>query len=81
MDFSGTLQDDIEVSVKGGLGMITIIVPENVAAQVSVDGGLSNVNTQGDWQQSGDKYILSGEGHEITIETEIGIGNLELRTQ
>jgi serine/threonine protein kinase len=87
LDFSGVLQNEIKVSVKGGLGSITIIVPENVAAQVSASGGLSNVDVGGAWQQSGgNEYVLpgagrqAGESHQITIETDIGLGNLELRT-
>jgi len=81
LDFSGELQNDIDVSVKGGLGAVTIIVPENVAAQVSASGGLSNVDVGGAWQKSGDnEYVLSGEGHEITIKADIGFGALKLRT-
>ncbi len=81
LDFSGELKNDIDVTLQGGLGSVTIIVPENTAAQISVGGTLSNVETRGAWQKSNDnEYILPGEGYEITIKAEIGFGTLKLRT-
>jgi serine/threonine protein kinase len=81
LDFSGELQNDVDVNIASGLGAVTIIIPENVAAQISTSGELSNINARGTWQKSGDnEYILPGEGHKITITAEIGLGSLELRT-
>ena len=81
LDFSGQLQRDAEVSIKSGLSSIVIIVPEGTPATVSFEGGLTNVDLDGDWRMSGSNYVLSGEGPQLTISVEMGAGNLELRTR
>jgi hypothetical protein len=81
LDFSGQLQQDAEVSIKSGLSSIVIIVPEGTPATVIFEGGLTNVDRDGDWRISGGKYVLSGEGPQLTISIEMGAGNLELRTR
>jgi hypothetical protein len=81
-DFSGELQNDLDVKIEAGLGAIIIIVPEDVAAQVSVNGVLANVATNGPWQELGDGVYRLGEataGHSIKIEIDMGPGSLELR--
>ena len=81
LEFSGQLQRDAEVSIKSGLSSIVIIVPEGTPATVSFEGGLTNVDLDGDWRMSGSNYVLSGEGPQLTISVEMGAGNLELRTR
>jgi len=81
LDFSGQLQQDAEVSIKSGLSSIVIIVPKGTPATVRFEGGLTNVDRDGDWRMSGSKYVLSGEGPQLTISVEMGAGNLELRTR
>jgi hypothetical protein len=79
LDFSGELQRDAIVVIKSGLSNIEIIVPEGMAAQVTVSGGLSNVNVHDAWEGSGGVYTNSGKGPRLVISVEIGAGNLELR--
>jgi hypothetical protein len=81
LDFSGQLQQDAHVSIKSGLSSIVIIVPEGTPATVRFEGGLTNVDLDGDWRMSGGRYTLPGEGPELTITVEMGAGNLELRTR
>ncbi len=81
LDFSGQLQNDIEVRVKGGLGTVTIIVPENVRAELVIaDDSTASVDAAGGWQKSGDTYTISGQGSQIIINAEFGFGSLKLRT-
>ena len=81
LDFSGELMRDATVNVDAGLSNVKIIVPEGVSARVLVDRGLANVDISGDWEKSGDDYELTGEGPRLTINVNIGAGNLELRTR
>ncbi len=78
LDFSGELQRDATISIDSGLSSITIIVPLGVTAKVFFDGGLSNVDVHGSWEKVGDVYSTSGEGPRLTINVNLGAGNLEL---
>ena len=81
LDFSGDLQRDVRVSVEAGLGNVVIIVPENIAAEATFDGALTNVDTHDAWQRSANKYVLEGESHRIVFEVNMGVGNLELHNR
>lgn len=79
LDFSGTLQRDLEVVIDSGISSVTIVIPEGVGAMVTFEGGVSNIDTYGSWEKSGDLYIQTGTGPTITIKITMGAGNLELR--
>jgi hypothetical protein len=78
LDFSGELQRDMDVTAKAGVSSLTIRVPAGTAVEVRVDGGLSDVDLDGGWSQSGDTYTLSGSGPTITIDVDMGVGSLKL---
>jgi hypothetical protein len=80
LDFSGTLQRDMEVLVESGISNVVIIVPKGVLAEVRFEGGLTNINAFGDWEEEGNGYYQQdGEGFKIEIRVKMGAGNLELR--
>jgi hypothetical protein len=78
LDFSGELQRDMDVTAKAGVSSLTIRVPAGTSVEVRVDGGLSDVDLDGGWSQSGDTYTLSGSGPTITIDVDMGVGSLKL---
>lgn len=79
LEFDGELRKDASVFIESGLSNFTIIIPEGVNAYVEMDGALSNINTRGAWQSSGDDYFLEGDGPTLNITVELGAGNLTLR--
>lgn len=82
LDFSGELQRDVDVTLKGGLGAITLIVPETLAAEVVVDDEAIEVRARDSWQKSEDGYFLPGPNrspHRLTVEVNLSNGQLELR--
>jgi len=81
LDFSGELKRDATISVDAGLSSIKIIVPEGTAARVIVDRGLANVDIDSGWEKSGNDYSTTGEGPRLTINVNLGAGNLELITR
>jgi len=81
LDLSGDLQQDLSVKLSAGLSNVRINVPENANIKVVVGGGLSNVTVGGTWTTNGDTYQRSGSGPTITVNIEMGLGNLELRVQ
>lgn len=78
LDFSGDLQRDCSVTIETGLSNVKIIVPQDVSAQLSFEGGLSNVDANDSWQKSGNDYNHPGAGPTIRISVSMGAGNLEL---
>lgn len=80
LDFSGDWQRDAVVTVESGISNVVIIVPEGLSARIHFKGGLTNVNVRGDWRKSGDQYLHDGNGPVLTINVDMGAGNLELRT-
>ncbi len=78
LDFSGKLQRDLTVTVESGVSNVSLLVPAGVAAKVTVAGGLNNVSTNGVWTHSGDTYEQTGSGPTITINVNMGVGNLKI---
>jgi hypothetical protein len=78
LDFSGELRSNMDVNIESGVSSVTVIIPRGTNAQVITDSGLMTVSTNGDWQQSGDTYLLTGEGNTITIHVKMGAGSLKL---
>jgi hypothetical protein len=82
LSFEGELAADMQVKVEGGVGSMTIIMPAETGAELSLsDTSLSNIDASGAWQEKQNKYLIPGEGPRIVIEVEMGLGNLKLRTQ
>lgn len=82
LDFSGDMRESFEVKIEAGLGAITLIVPEDTAAEVVFEGKMANINASGAWQQVGDNYVLAGSGPDapkISIDINMGPGSVELR--
>jgi hypothetical protein len=78
LDFSGQLQRNITGHIEAGLGNVTLVIPKDVAAQVTVSSGMSNVSADSGWQKNGDTYIQAGNGPTLNLIVDIGAGNLTL---
>jgi hypothetical protein len=76
LDFSGDLQRDAVVTINSGFGNLSLVIPENVDAVVTVEGAAVNINHSSGWAQNGQKYIQNGEGATLTIIVKMAAGNL-----
>ena len=79
LEFSGSLRQDMRVSVDAGAAQVTLIVPRGTAAEATFKSALTDIDTQGDWEKSGNQYVLAGEGPKITFVIQMGVGRLEMR--
>jgi hypothetical protein len=79
LGFTGNLQRDMNVTIESGISNVVITIPQGVSAKVTFAGGLSSVNTEGNWQKSGTTYTQSGSGYTIRVNVKMGAGNLDLR--
>jgi hypothetical protein len=79
LDFSGLLQQNASVFIETGLSRLVISVPDGVPAEVNFEGPLSKVIMSGNWQQSGDEYLLEGQGPLLTFTIETKAGTVTLQ--
>jgi N-terminal domain of toast_rack, DUF2154 len=78
LDFGGDLLRDTQMDVRSGISKVTIYVPQNSNATVTFSGGLSSVNTTGNWQKANQLYSYSGGGANLSINVEMGAGSVDL---
>ena len=76
LDFSGEFKRDASVSIETGVSNMTLVIPAGIQAQLTVEGGLSNVSVPQGWAKNGNVYTQTGSGPALTILVEIGVGNL-----
>jgi hypothetical protein len=76
LDFGGELQRDAVVTVNSGVGNVSLIVPEGVEADVTVESAAVNINHGSGWSQNGQKYTQDGSGPTLTIVVKMAAGNL-----
>jgi hypothetical protein len=76
LDFSGELRRDAIVTIESGLGNLSLIVPDQVDAVVTVEGTALNVNPGSGWTQNGQQYTQKGPGPGLTILVKMAAGNL-----
>jgi hypothetical protein len=81
LDFSGKLTRDAEVTIKSGVSNVEIVIPEGTNSQINLHGGLNNVELEGTWTSSGSEYSTSGSGPKITIDIDMGVGNIHLTSK
>jgi uncharacterized protein DUF2154 len=76
LDFSGELQRDATVTVESGLGNLSLIIPQDANAAITVEGTAVNISSGSGWTQNGQKYTQSGSGPSLTILVKMAAGNL-----
>lgn len=81
LDFSGDLSRNTNADIRSGISKIMVYIPQSSNATITIIGGLSDVNTIGNWQKSGQIYSHTGDGANLNIRIEMGAGNVELATR
>ena len=80
VDLTGDYAQDFDVRIQGGVGEATVLLPSEVGAQVSVEGGLGKANAEG-LQKEGNSYVNDAYGDsEVTLDVDIqgGVGRITL---
>ncbi len=78
LDFSGTLQQDAQVTIIYGLGVIRLEIPKEISATVMVNGQVRGLKVEGDWETDQNIYSNVGSGYPLTIDVNMDMGTLEL---
>ena len=77
-DFSGQLQQDAQVDIRGGAGSFEIIIPANTPVTVILSKTLGEVALEGTWNINGQEYTASGTGPGLEIEINLSLGKVTL---
>jgi hypothetical protein len=81
LDLTGDRGHDLDVTIRGGVGEATVLLPADVGVQAQVSGGLGTIETNGMTGQDG-VYVNAAYGASdatITLSIEAGVGEIELR--
>ena len=78
LDFSGDLKRDGTASITCGLGDLTLRFPAGMHVELTLQGGLHNVNAGSGWNKSGDVYTQQGSGPTLTLLVDMSAGNLTI---
>jgi hypothetical protein len=76
LDFSGEFQREAVVTIEAGLGDLSLIIPEDVDAVVTVEGTAVNINHSSGWSQNGQEYTQNGLTPKLTVVVKMAAGNL-----
>jgi predicted membrane protein len=71
----------VDVTVRGGVGEATILLPSDVGVKAEVRGGLGELNVSG-LTKDGDIYVNDAYGKSdvtITLDVEGGVGEITLQ--
>jgi hypothetical protein len=80
VDLTGDYARSLDASIEGGVGEATVLLPSEVGARVSADGGLGKINAEG-LRMKGDSYVNDAYGDsEVIVEVDIqgGVGQITL---
>ncbi|MFZ2052931.1 MAG: toast rack family protein [Candidatus Aminicenantales bacterium] len=81
LDLRGSYEQDLDVSIDGGIGSGTIYLPRNLGVRVRVDGGIGSVHAPG-FAKNGHVYTNDNYGKSpvtIDVSVDAGIGSIDLR--
>ncbi len=82
VDLTGEWQNDLDATLEGGLGKITVKLPSNIGVRIDVETGIGGVNASGLSKDgniyTNDAYGVSGVT--LRIDLEGGIGQINLET-
>jgi hypothetical protein len=74
-------QGHVRAHVEGGVGTTTIHIPAGVAARITLDTGLSQVNLRGNYQREGKSYISPNYDtatNRVDLTASTGVGNMTI---
>ncbi|MBN1264462.1 MAG: hypothetical protein JXA25_03140 [Anaerolineales bacterium] len=80
LDFSGTLSPvrDLYAELNVAAGHLRIVVPEEAAVELTIDGALMDVDTYGSWEREGNVYTRDGQAGMIQLKVNAGAGQVEV---
>jgi hypothetical protein len=74
---------ETEASIRAGAASLDLLIPEGVAASITIDSGVSSVNVdEGRFPKTGDRYEspdFNSAQNKVTLDIDIGAASLKVR--
>jgi hypothetical protein len=80
VDLSSALDHDLNARITGGVGELTIRLPEEMGVRVSADAAIGGLTNSG-LTQDGDVYVNAAYGsspHTLSLDVQTGLGSITL---
>jgi hypothetical protein len=80
IDLTGDWQDDLDATIEGGLGQMTLKLPSDVGVRLNVDIGIGSVDASG-LTKDGNTYTNDAFGESdvsLRIDIDAGVGSINL---
>jgi len=81
VDLAGAWEHDVQVSISGGVGELTVDLPSEMGVRVSVSTGIGSVTTSG-LSRDGEAYVNDAYGeapYTLSLDLSVGVGAVTLR--
>jgi hypothetical protein len=81
IDLSGSLDHDLDVTITGGVGEITVKLPKEMGVRVSADTGIGGLTNSG-LIKDGNQYVndaYGGSPHTMQLDIQAGVGSINLQ--
>jgi hypothetical protein len=84
LDFGGVLKNEVDVDIEVGLGLVTLVVPQNIGARVMYEESwASKLDCDRDFRSDGENTYVSGNYHDVSgkmnINIDSGLGSIKVR--
>ena len=84
LDFGGALKNEVDVDIEVGLGLVTIIIPEEIGARVIYENSwVSRLDCDRDFEADGENQYISTNYHKsqgrMNINIDSGLGSIKVR--
>jgi len=81
VDLTGDYARDFDVSIEGGVGQATVLLPSEVGVKAKAEGGLGEINAKG-LKNMGGAYVNDAYGESdvnISVDVKGGVGQITLK--
>ena len=84
LDFGGTMRNEVDVDIEVGLGLVTIIIPEETGARVMYEKSwVSKLDCDEDFESTDENVYMSSNYHSasgrMNINIDSGLGSIKIR--
>lgn len=83
LDLSGDWQNDLDATIRGGIGKLTLRLPSAVGVRLDINAGVGSINASG-LTKDGDIYTNSAYGEsdvKLIISIDAGVGEINLEVE